>query len=117
MASAKYHKGKDGYFTARVWDGTYKDNKKHYKVIRSKVSSKDLERKVSDFSRQVEERKNVRKTDILFLDYARSWQTVYKSDRTHNTLSISLKSALKTALRSSQDNGRFSPDLYSGRLT
>lgn len=85
MASAKYHKGKDGYFTARVWDGTYKDNKKHYKVIRSKISSKDLERKVSDFSRQVEERKNVRKTDILFLDYAQSWQTVYKSDRTHNT--------------------------------
>ena len=67
MASAKYHKGKDGYFTARVWDGTYKDNKKHYKVIRSKISSKDLERKVSDFSRQVEERKNVRTGRIILM--------------------------------------------------
>jgi len=85
MASAKYHKGKDGYYTARVWDGTYQGNKKHYKFIRSKVSSKDLERKVAEFSRQVEERKNIRKTDILFLEYARNWQDIYKSGRSNNT--------------------------------
>lgn len=85
MASAKYHRGKDGYFTARAWDGTYVDGKKHYKFIRSTVSSKDLERKVAEFTRQVEERKNIRKTDILFLDYARAWQEVYKASKSNNT--------------------------------
>lgn len=85
MASAKYHRGKDGYFSARAWDGTYVDGKKHYKFIRSTVSSKDLERKVADFTRQVEERKNVRKTDVLFLDYAKAWQAVYKSSKSNNT--------------------------------
>lgn len=85
MASAKYHKGKDGYFMARAWDGTYINGKKHYKFIRSKISSKDLERKVAEFNRQVEERKNVRRTDILFLDYAKTWKSVYKEIKSNNT--------------------------------
>ena len=85
MASAKYRKGKDGYFSTRVWDGTYIGTKKHYKLLRSKISSKDLERKVSEFTRQVEDRKNIRKTDVLFLDYAKAWQEVYKAGKSHNT--------------------------------
>lgn len=26
MATAKFRKGKDGYYSTNVWDGTYKDN-------------------------------------------------------------------------------------------
>ena len=54
MAVAKYKKGKDGYFSTRVWDGTYtQSGKKHYKHLRSKKSSKDLERKVKELEYQV----------------------------------------------------------------
>jgi hypothetical protein len=44
MAKAKYTKQKNGYFQARVWDGSYVDGKKHYITIRSKKSSKDLDK-------------------------------------------------------------------------
>lgn len=131
MASAKYHKGKDGYFTARAWDGTYVNGKKHYKFIRSTVSSKDLERKVAEFSRQVEERKNVRRTDILFLDYAKTWQAVYKVSKSNNTnamysniiekhlgvfLSVKLadvhRSHLQGALNQAEGHGRIQQQIY-----
>ena len=50
MATAKFKKGKDGYYSTNVWDGTYKDNgKKKYKHLRSPKSSKDLEKKVKEF--------------------------------------------------------------------
>lgn len=29
MATAKFKKGKDGYYSTNVWDGTYKDNGKN----------------------------------------------------------------------------------------
>ena len=32
---AKYTRGSDGRFTAQVWDGTYRNGKKHYIKIRS----------------------------------------------------------------------------------
>ena len=49
MATAKYKRGKDGYFQAKVWDGSYLENgKKHYVPLRSKKSSKDLEQKVQE---------------------------------------------------------------------
>lgn len=30
MAKAKYTRQKNGYFQARVWDGTYQGTQKHY---------------------------------------------------------------------------------------
>ena len=58
MASAKYTKGADGYYQARVWDGTYDEKgRKHRKTIRSDKSSKDLERKVAAFQEEVQQRK------------------------------------------------------------
>lgn len=79
MATAKYKRGADGYFTARIWDGTYDETgKKHRKPIRSKKSSKDLERKVQEFEQSVRERRQIRKSDTSFLDYAREWKRVYK---------------------------------------
>ena len=86
MATAKYKRGSDGYFTARVWDGTYDQyGRKHRKPIRSKKSSKDLERKVQEFEQSVRERRQIRKSDVTFLDYAREWRKVYKHQKETNT--------------------------------
>ncbi len=86
MAKAKYTRGKDGYFQAKVWDGTYTEfGKKHYIPLRSKKSSADLEKKVNQFKADVEQRKNVRLTDIAFTDYARQWKDVYKSLKSDST--------------------------------
>ncbi len=86
MASAKYTKGADGYYQARVWDGTYDEKGlKHRKTIRSEKSSKDLERKVAAFQEEVQQRKVVRKTDLTFLEYARTWMAVYKDQKEANT--------------------------------
>ena len=86
MASAKYKKNKDGYFSAKIWDGTYnEDGTKHRKTLRSKKSSKDLENQVKAFERDVEERKNVKKTDQTFCDYSKMWEKVYKAQASANT--------------------------------
>lgn len=86
MASAKYKKGKDGYFSAKVWDGTYnEDGTKHRKNLRSKKSSKDLENIVNEFQQEVEQRKHIKKSEITFLDYARMWLKTEKSQSSHNT--------------------------------
>ena len=74
MATAKFKKGKDGYYSTNVWDGTYKDNgKKRYKHLRSAKSSKDLEKKVKEFERLRDERRGIIETDILFIEYAVQW--------------------------------------------
>ncbi|MEI3338871.1 MAG: hypothetical protein V8R80_02065 [Eubacterium sp.] len=86
MATAKYKKGADGYYQARVWDGTYDEKgRKNRKTIRSDKSSRDLEKKVNAFQAEVEQRKHIRKTDITFLEYSRMWKTVYKNQRENNT--------------------------------
>lgn len=88
MAKAKYTRLKNGYFEAKVWDGTYKDGKKKYVSLRSKKSSKDLEQKVIAYNLEVENRTKVKNTDTLFIDYARMWKKVYKNQRENNTLSM-----------------------------
>lgn len=87
MATAKFKKGKDGYYSTNVWDGTYKDNgKKKYKHLRSKKSSKDLERIVKEFEQLRDQRQAMIDSDILFIDYARQWKVLYKeSNRANNT--------------------------------
>lgn len=83
--ATKYTKQKNGYFQTRVWDGTYQNGIKHHITLRSKKSSKDLETKVAKFKAEVEERKNVRKTDITFLQCADTWLDVYKASKSNNT--------------------------------
>lgn len=86
MATQKYTKGPDGYFKTKVWDGTYNsDGTKHRKNLRTDKSSKALEKIVSDFKHEVEQRLVVKKTDISFLEYARLWKSVYKHGRENNT--------------------------------
>ena len=50
MAKAKYTRQSNGYFQAYVWDGTYRDGKKHRIVLRSKVSSAALEKLVIEYN-------------------------------------------------------------------
>lgn len=89
MAKAKYTKGSDGYFQAKVWDGTYTDlGKKHYISLRTDKSSRALERMVNEHNRAVEERRLVKKTDMLFTTYAKTWRDVYKANREKNTLAM-----------------------------
>lgn len=86
MASKKYSCGADGYYQTKVWDGTYNsDGSKHRITLRSSKSSRDLERQVASMKAQIESRNYVRNTDILFIDYCRSWLNVYKSRRSNNT--------------------------------
>ncbi len=86
MAKAKYKKGADGYFQARVWDGTYTElGKKKYISIRSKKSSKDLENKVAEYNQRIKDRSLVKHTDMTFLEYAQLWRTIYKATRSGNT--------------------------------
>ena len=86
MATAKYKRGKDGYFATKVWDGTYNTNgTKHLKNVRSKKSSRDLENKVKEMEAEVEARNHIIKTDRSFIDYSRYWLRVYKALKSHNT--------------------------------
>lgn len=86
MANTKYTRGKDGYFTTAVWDGTYTaTGKKHRKTLRTKKSSRELERMVAGLKADVEARKSIKKSDTTFLEYAKTWRTIYKSDRENNT--------------------------------
>lgn len=85
MATAKYTKGKDGYFSTKVWDGTYANGKKHRVNLRTKKSSKALENMVKEFEQEVEQRKYIKQSDITFLQYARTWKSVYKDQRQNGT--------------------------------
>ncbi|MEZ3435682.1 MAG: site-specific integrase [Lachnospiraceae bacterium] len=87
MAKAKYKRGADGYFATKVWDGTYDPvtGQKNRKNIRTKKSSADLEKKVNKFRAEVEQRKNVRESDITFFQYANSWREVYKNNCENGT--------------------------------
>lgn len=88
MATAKYKKGKDGYFSTLVWDGTYVNGKRHRVHLRTKKSSKALENMVRELEQEVEARKYIKKSDITFLQYARTWKTVYKDQRQNGTKSM-----------------------------
>lgn len=84
MATAKYKKGKDGYFSTLAWDGTYNaDGTKHRKQLRSKKSSRDLERIVREFNADVENRNVCRKSTMTFVEYAKTWR---KTDKARSSL-------------------------------
>ena len=64
MAKAKYTRDKQGYFSTNVFDGTYDDyGRKHYKRIRSRKSSADLEKMVQEFGALVKTGKVSKKTE------------------------------------------------------
>jgi len=86
MAKAKYSQGKDGYYAARVWDGSRDENgRKHYVMLRTRKSSKELEKMVSEYNARVAAGQFVKSSDALFLDYCREWLRTYKAVRERNT--------------------------------
>lgn len=86
MATAKYKKGKDGFYATKVWDGTYNtDGTKHRVNLRTDKSSRALENMVNEYKQKVNDRKIVKKSDEMFITYARTWLNVYKNNREANT--------------------------------
>ncbi len=86
MATAKYTKGKDGYFQARVWDGTYTDTgAKHRVTLRTKKSSRALEEMVKEMEEKVRNRDILKESNVSVQEYARTWLEIYKHDTELNT--------------------------------
>lgn len=82
----KYKAQKDGRYQTKVWDGTYtQDNRKHYIALYSEKSSKDLEEKVKEYTKNREEGTIQVTSDTLFIDYAREWLKTYKKVRERGT--------------------------------
>lgn len=75
---AKYQKRADGRFATNVWDGTYKNGKKHY-VFLTGSSSRDLEEKVRKLEVQRETGGVLISDDITLQEYARKWLKSAKS--------------------------------------
>ena len=84
MAQKYTFNDKTGLYSTLVWDGTFKDGKKHRKQITSKKSSGDLEKKVAAFKKQVEERGSAA-NDSFFGAYAQEWLTIHKATAELNT--------------------------------
>ena len=85
MGKAKYTRDKQGYFSTNVFDGTYDEyGRKHYKRIRSRKSSTDLEKMVQEFGALVKTGKVSRKTDTTVEQYAAAWLKT-KAIYTNNT--------------------------------
>lgn len=89
MATAKYTKGKDGYFQAKVWDGTYTEKGvKHRITVRTKKSSRALEEMVREMEEKVRNRDFLRESTVSVQEYARTWLELYKSNTELNTQSM-----------------------------
>lgn len=85
MAKARYKRNTAGYFSTLVWDGTFDEyGRKHRVAVRSRISSADLEKKVNALKAQVDTGTAVRKTDLMFIDYAEQWVGI-KSIYARNT--------------------------------
>ena len=86
MAKAKYTRQKSGYFQTNVWDGTYNDEgKKNYITLRTKESSRALERMVIEHNNRISNREFIRNIDISFYEYAKAWKKAYKALTSDNT--------------------------------
>lgn len=84
--ATKYTQQSNGMWQTKVWDGTYKANgTKHRVSLYSTKSSGDLEKKVNKFKREVEKGQVTVKSDMTFMEYAKTWNTTYKAVRSNNT--------------------------------
>lgn len=87
MAKAKYKYNEriHGWYT-QIWDGTYTETgEKHRKMIISKKSSADLEKKVAEFKAQVESGGALNFSAMTFPQYAQRWLETNKAVSELNT--------------------------------
>lgn len=87
MGTKYTYNEKKGYWSTLVWDGTYDaDGCKHRKQLTSKKSSADLEKKVAQLKKEIEEKGSVsRQSGTPFLLYAREWLEISKASKELNT--------------------------------
>ena len=86
MAKAKYsYNSKRKEWSTLAWDGTYRDGIKHRIRITSKKSSADLERKVNEFRRSVENGGQISYSAMSFYEYALHWLEISKTAKEKNT--------------------------------
>lgn len=87
MAKAKYkYNEQRKEWSTLVWDGTYTEKgEKHRKRVSSKKSSADLERKVIELKRSVEDNNYCEYSTMSFYDYATHWLETAKSTKEKNT--------------------------------
>ena len=86
MPRSRFSKGSDGYYSTKRWDGTYTAaGKKHLVCIRSKKSSRDLERLVYEFEKKMQEAGGAIPEEISFYEYAKRWEEVYKGGKEGST--------------------------------
>ena len=76
--ATKYKQQADGRWQTKIWDGTYKDGKKHYVALISSKSSKDLERIVSEYIVKREKGLVSVSTTMSVYEYAQQWLEVEK---------------------------------------
>lgn len=86
MAKAKYTPDKNGWYSTLVWDGTYDQyGQKHRKQLRTKKSSKELEKMVKDFRESIEQHDLTVRSNYTVQSYAQEWMRVYKAGMEINT--------------------------------
>lgn len=86
MAKAKYKLNSRGVYETKIWDGTFNiDGTKHRKILSSRKSSADLEKKVHALKHAVANGSYVQNTDVLFGDYAKHWLITKKAVKGENT--------------------------------
>lgn len=86
MASTKYKKNYRGRYEAKVWDGTFDSSgEKNRVLLYSTKSSAELERKVQDFKKSIEEKGAVQFSSMSFCHYADHWFDTKKSMLEINT--------------------------------
>ena len=76
--ATKYTQQADGRYRTKVWDGTFKNGKKHYVALTSTKSSKDLERLVSEYQQKRDSGQLTVSQNITILDYAKQWREIEK---------------------------------------
>ena len=87
--ATKYSKGKDGYFRAKIWDGSYnEDGSKHRINVTSKKSSSDLEKKVNVIKSKIAKKEYITSNNITLHEYAVEWLNTYKINRSKNTYAM-----------------------------
>lgn len=81
---ARYKKRSDGRYSTSVWDGTYKDGKKCRRTLYAKTI-RELDAKVREMERQVQEGNYIQRGDVTFLSFAAGWFDSQKANASANT--------------------------------
>ena len=81
---ARYKKRSDGRYSTSVWDGTYKDGKKCRRTLYAKTI-RELDAKIREMERQVQEGNYIQRGDTTFLSFAAGWFDSQKAGASANT--------------------------------